>query len=374
MTCQMACRVHRRVAIQVITGHRARETLTTFDRHTARPRGDFERVLALATVFAVLLLAAPVLAGQSRDQQRCLNTLNRLGVLLTREQVKAAAGCVDRIARGQSTATQAQGCPLDDAAGRVARRKRAGRAHLERSRRRTAGAVVPPQPRPRGRYRTTTISAFDPVTGLNTSTTADDSTLTILGPLTSVTVRPTSTLRLVGRTYFYAAIGRDAAGETINLSQDVTWSSTDPTVARADNPEGERSRVETLTPGTTFISAVEPITGITSTASNGDAQLDVIGRLHHLVLSSEVVSLPPGHDWQVTTTGVDGAERTTNLTQEVVYSSSNPGIVAVTNEEEHRSRIVAVAPGSATISATDPVTGIKSSASGGDIVITVTGP
>jgi len=62
---------------------------------------------------------------------------------------------------------------------------------------------------------------------------------------------------------------------------------------------------------------------------------------------------------------------TRNLTQRVVYSSSDPSIAAAPNQEGNRSLVQAVGVGTATISATDPETSIGSDASGGSAVLTV---
>jgi hypothetical protein len=219
----------------------------------------------------------------------------------------------------------------------------------------------------------TTISARDPVSGVSTTDTGDDATFTVLGALVSIAVKPVRTVRAPGRSYFFAAIGTDESGETLNLTQLANFSSSDPTVASVGYWNAG-NRLDTLAAGTTFMSAKEPLSGITSTASGGDAQIDVIGALTRLVITSEVVSLQAGDDWQVTATGRDATNRSANLTQEVTYASSDPSIVAVTNEDGHRSRIVAVAPGIAAISARDPVSNLTSTASGGDLLITVTGP
>ncbi len=219
---------------------------------------------------------------------------------------------------------------------------------------------------------TTTISAFDPVTGLTTTASGDDATFTVLKPLARIIVTPHGATRLSGRSYFYGAIGRDTDGAEINLTQDVTWTTSDPSIALATNTLDERSRIDTLAPGEGTITATESLSGVSSTQGGPDATLTVIGPLKKLVLTSELVSFQSGQEWQLTATGKTQGGEGANLTQEVDYTSNDPAVVLIAPDAEHRSRIVAVAPGSATISAKDPVTGITSTASGGDIVITVT--
>jgi hypothetical protein len=118
--------VHSPVAVQVITRHVARQTLTTFSPDTPSRRAGAATLGRVLAVLAVAALAAPASASaaESRDQQRCLNTLSRLGTLVVREQTEAGAACIDRMARGTSTALPAPDCPSDDTGGRVARRVR----------------------------------------------------------------------------------------------------------------------------------------------------------------------------------------------------------------------------------------------------------
>jgi hypothetical protein len=54
----------------------------------------------------------------------------------------------------------------------------------------------------------------------------------------------------------------------------------------------------------------------------------------------------------------DGSAR--NLTQRVDYSSSDPSVAVAPNATDNRSRVLAVGPGTALITAVDPITGIVS--------------
>jgi len=217
---------------------------------------------------------------------------------------------------------------------------------------------------------TAVISARAGYMGLSTSDTGDDATITVLKPLARIKITPPNAIRAPGRSYFYAAIGEDVDGNEINLTQEVEWTSSNPNVARALNEGDERSRIDMLAPGPTTISAVEPSSGMQS----NDADLEVLGPLVRLLVTSELLVLQPGWEWQVTTNGEDAAGGVTNITQEVTYASSDPSVVAVTNEIGMKSRIIAIAPGTATISATDPISGLNSTDGGTDVTITVAAP
>ena len=97
------------------------------------------------------------------------------------------------------------------------------------------------------------------------------------------------------------------------------------------------------------------------------------GILGSITLSAETTALAAGEAVQLTATGhlVGGGD--VNLTQEVEYASSTPGVAAEDNPPGDRSRIVGVAAGTAVISARDPGTGVVTTAAGG-LTLTVTAP
>src|SRR6185369_9221967 len=129
---------------------------------------------------------------------------------------------------------------------------RAGNAKGERSR---VEALAP---------GTATISATDPTTGVSSHASGDDVTITVLGPLESITLTPAKVKRPVGQPQRLTATGHYAGGTTRNLTQHVTYRSSDPAVAAVPNGDGDRSRVEPVAPGTATITAVDEATGIAS--------------------------------------------------------------------------------------------------------------
>jgi hypothetical protein len=61
-----------------------------------------------------------------------------------------------------------------------------------------------------------------------------------------------------------------------------------------------------------------------------------------------------------TAIGYDADGRSTNVTQDVAWSSSDIGVVTAPNFEGNRSRVLAAGFGSATVVATDPASGVTS--------------
>ena len=94
--------------------------------------------------------------------------------------------------------------------------------------------------------------------------------------------------------------------------------------------------------------------------------------LNAIGLSASDTQLAVGEFVQLTATGflLYGGEEI-NLTQEVEYTSSNPSVLEAKNTPGDRSRIVALKPGVATISARDPATGVVTHG-GGKVTLVVT--
>lgn len=122
---------------------------------------------------------------------------------------------------------------------------------------------------------TVVISATDPKTGVGTHASGGDATLTVLGKLERITLSPSTMTRNVGQTQRLTATGHYAGGTTRNLTQHLTYRSSNPEVVAAPNAEGDRSRLDVVGAGTATISAVDHASGIVSTTGDGDATVVV---------------------------------------------------------------------------------------------------
>ena len=190
--------------------------------------------------------------------------------------------------------------------------------------------------------------------------------------LERVTLAPHEARRPVGHGQHFTVTGHYAGGTTRNLTQRVEYASSDPTIARAANAQGDRSRIDALAAGTVTISATDRTTGVSSHASGDDATFTVLGTLEGIILAPAAITRWVGQSQRLTATGHYAGGVTRNLTQHVVYRSSDLEIVAVPNADGDKSRIDAVGVGTATISAVDPASGITSGTGGGATTVTVT--
>lgn len=218
---------------------------------------------------------------------------------------------------------------------------------------------------------TATITATDPVSQISTTDSGDDSTITVLGALEQITLSPVQATRAADQVITYTAIGHFGGGTTKNLTQRVDYTSSDPSVASAPNEPGNKSKVTTLAPGIVTISATDPVTGVSTTTTGDDVTLTVIGALERITLSPVTSTKAVGAIQRYSATGHFGGGVTQNLTQSLLYSSTDPSVAAAQNIDGDRSRVDAIAPGTVTISATHPTAGISTTDTGDDATLTV---
>ncbi len=221
-----------------------------------------------------------------------------------------------------------------------------------------------------------TVTPTPTVTATPTATTTPTPTPTVTPTpvLERIVLAPASTILQLGETTALTATGHFSGGGTQNLTQLVTYTSSDPAVVVAPNTPLDASRVEALATGVVSISAVHLPTGISTTTTGDDAVITVVGGVERIVVApaTETVSVGQTETFSATAHFFGGG--TQNYTQLVTYSSSAPTVAAALNTPGNQSQVEGLSPGLATISATDPVSGVSSSDSGDDSVVTVIGP
>jgi len=171
-----------------------------------------------------------------------------------------------------------------------------------------------------------------------------------------------------GASTFGTCLAIYANGAVKNYTQRVEWSSSDPAIASVSNVDGQRGKITGNGPGTAVVSARDPVTGIDSADSGRNGAITVLGPLESIELTPLGPSNAVGEERFFTAKGHYAGGTEKNLTQTVDYSSTDAGVALPTNEVGKKSRVLAVAPGTATIRATDPATGVVSNAA----VMTVT--
>jgi uncharacterized protein YjdB len=202
---------------------------------------------------------------------------------------------------------------------------------------------------------TTTITATDATTGLSGSSTLTVTSAVLLG----LSLNPPTASVALGLAQAFTATGTFSDSTSRDLTSSVTWSSSSPAVAVVSNDSaaGSAGIASTLSVGSTIVSALDPVTGVTASAS-----LTVTSAvLESLAISPPSASVPNGQSQAFTATGTYSDGSTQVITAAVTWSSSGPS-ATVSNAQGSIGLATAVSTGTATITAVDPSTGVQGTA------------
>ncbi len=203
-----------------------------------------------------------------------------------------------------------------------------------------------------------TITATDPSSLLNGT-----AIVTVLpAVLVAITVSPLAASVPVGESAPFLATGHYSDATTKDLTDVVTWSTSDPTIATVSNTSGSQGEVTGTGTGGATITATDP-----SSLVNGTAVVTVLPAvLLAITVSPTAASVPDGETQQFTATGHYSDLSTQNLTGVVTWSSSDTSVATVSNSAGSQGLVTGTGTGAATITATDP-----SSVLNGTAVVTV---
>ncbi len=188
------------------------------------------------------------------------------------------------------------------------------------------------------------------------------------GNLVSISLEPNPTKNKtisVGEFANFTATGHYDNAVTKNLTQKVDYVSSNPAVAEAPNTEGNKGRVNGIAPGEVTVTATDATSGISSADAGGvNGKLIVQGALVGLTLKPLEKNAAVGDLITYTATGLLSDSNTKNMTQKVVYSSSDTSVAVCPNADGNKSQVQAVGIGTAIITAVDPITEIATEAAG----------
>lgn len=180
-------------------------------------------------------------------------------------------------------------------------------------------------------------------------------TVTVSGGVSSVRVVPNSkTIRgSTGRKLRVVAELSD--GDQTNV-YDAAWTTSDPDIARMSDREGEHNLVlggSVL--GTATVTATLP------DGASGSTQITIDSLLTGIEMRPDRRTIEVGKHRRVTARGFFDDGRNKSVTRYVEFISDDPGIATVQSHGKKPGRVIAIAPGTTTIRAVDPTTGIESS-------------
>lgn len=197
-----------------------------------------------------------------------------------------------------------------------------------------------------------TLTVLDPETGISSQATGGNAYITVLPPsLLSISVTPRDVQVAAGLTAQLTATGFYSDGSSRNLSNAVTWSSSDPTVAAVD-PSGLTSA---LAEGTVTVSVRDPMSGVSS-SGQGNASVQVLPPiLQSFDIAPTTASLIEGDTQAFTATGQFSDGVTRDVSTLVRWSTNSSAVRFAGNVA------TALSAGTATVTASAPGAGPPSS-------------
>jgi hypothetical protein len=182
----------------------------------------------------------------------------------------------------------------------------------------------------------TILATFSAISGSTTLTVTN-------ATLDSIEVTPTEPSIAKGTTFQFTATGIFSDGSNQDLTDQVTWLTSDPTLATVSNAGGSEGLAKGLDLGTATITAT--LAGV-----SGTTDLTVTPAvLQSIQLSPLVLSIAEGTTVQYTATGVFTDATTQDLTEQATWSSSSPTIASVSNAAGTKGVVTGVSGGTATI-------------------------
>jgi hypothetical protein len=166
--------------------------------------------------------------------------------------------------------------------------------------------------------------------------------------LHTILITPADTSVPVGEGLAFLATGVFSDATAQDITQLVTWSSSDAAVATISNASGSKGFVQSVAGGLTQITATHSGKSTTTTLTVTTATLV------SLTVSPVDPLIPAGYSLGLQALGnySDGSSRSVN--SQVLWSSSNPSAATISNSAGTEGRVTGIAPGTTTLSATLP--------------------
>jgi hypothetical protein len=164
--------------------------------------------------------------------------------------------------------------------------------------------------------------------------------------LVSISVTPPNPSAAKGTTVAFVATGLYTDSSTQNLTTQVTWGSSAPTIATISNAAGTQGVATAASTGTTTISAtLGTITGSTTLTVSA-------ATLVSIAVSPTNPTIPKGTSQQFTAIGTYTDSSTQDLTTQVLWQSNTIGVATISNAAGSQGRADSAGVGTTTISAT----------------------
>lgn len=163
--------------------------------------------------------------------------------------------------------------------------------------------------------------------------------------LTALTISPADPTIAAGLALAFTVSGTFTDGTMQDLTNRVSWSSSDPAVATISSDTGSEGEAHARTPGTTTIGAA--MDGISASTTLTVTPATVQG----LSITPPMPTLPIGATQALVATATLSDGTTQDVTAQAVWASSDAAVASVSNAPGNQGQVTAHAAGTATVSA-----------------------
>jgi len=187
-----------------------------------------------------------------------------------------------------------------------------------------------------------------------TSRTRGIANLTVYaGPLVSIFTKPTTKNVELGINAAFKARGLYQNGYEADLTKAVTWTSSNTAVATISNTAPNQGIVTPKALGTTVIRAKHVPTNLQNTVEDGTTK--VLSPITRIEFDQRNLTLGIGMKSDLRVYGYRADGSRSNISEKVDYSMSAPGVIAISNQAATAGEVTALANGTVTVNANDPV-------------------
>ncbi len=179
------------------------------------------------------------------------------------------------------------------------------------------------------------------------------------GKLESISVSPSQAVIAEGTTQQFTATAKFSDGSAIQWTTAADWSSSNPDLASVGKSLGSFGLVTAIsaTTGSVTVTAKDAANKISGSATLFITRTPLVSI--QVMPVNEIISAGTTTQFTAEGTCADGEKRT--LTDLVTWNSSSTGVAMVSNDVDTAGLATALAPGTTTITATDPATHVSES-------------
>ena len=183
--------------------------------------------------------------------------------------------------------------------------------------------------------------------------------------LVTMTIAPEHTVIPLGQNRQLHATGTFSDGTTADITKNISWVSSNLSVAMVGNTPEQKGNVFSKSTGVSVITTKDPASGV-----RGTARITVSGKeLVSINIEADRLEMPMGTTMELKANGLFSDGSREDITESGDWNSETPAVIAVLNKAGKKGKVTAVAMGMTSVSFAEPTSGSRKT-----ISLSVTSP